>query len=899
MSKQVTLSRWFRPAGQQAPAVSCTRDIPSAPADAPSRQTTLLDVLAELDIHALRNIVGHLEAGGTFGTSCSPVREACKALRDAVDTGAHRLRLGVPLDEDYVIPPGCDRRTWSPLLKWPSCTQLQLMLHEEEDWCGACGDAEEEEGEEEEEDEDEGMNGEDEQGKDGMEEEGAEGEGEEGDGGHGEAEQAAAGEGDMEEEGAAAEGEGNNQQGEDEQAEEHHGGAGQGEGQDAAGVGETATQRATRLLTWPFLELPPVRRAQITSLQLCMDSVPNMSHVLQALGPLLPCVQHLEVTNCHMSGWEVGEGECGREVEEVLAEAFPQLQSLTMDVRDAQRIRLGAHLGGRLTKLTLTTRHSQDAKVWPALCSCLSRMVHLKELVLKHLVFSWDMYAGVEEWDMDDPRITRLRYFAGGPGEVLDAVPPSVELLRLHSFQVPSGDYRVGKMDGCRLEVVLQGGKVQAVRVGWTAGPTEMLALDRVLCQSKLGKGGVKVTEWGPPQLPLLQMAGVYELGSKQVPMHQDILWPHLHLHLQLSERYKRFELGRLYVERGTSPKDVAVLVQLYRPEEVACDGCVVRLRGSGPPPSYERAHPLWRLELGDYWADIPSRWWGRPAPTVREVLAANPQRVQLQSATASDAKAVVLTALVRDITALRAAAAAKARAAAAKAGQGQGQGRGRVQEEEEEESEEQGGLALGRGGCGDESLLLLVGPFVRLLGPEPALVAWLKALNEEVAAAAVAKPGEQQVYRRPGEAPEVRQYMRVQLPQLKAKPRAPRSEAAVEAEAEGALLLQFDRWTGYGEFEKALAEMRGGCGGQQQQVLSSCLQVVRLRGSCLREELHDAYLSPVGVLGCGVGLRCCGLHGGAGAGWRVRPWIRGLPLSWVIATWVCAHARCTEGQEG
>ncbi len=809
MRKQATLNRWFRPAGQQA--VSRTRDIPSAPANAPSRQTTLLDVLAELDIHALRNIVSHLEAA----ISCSPVREACKALRDAVDTGAQRLRLTMPMDDDYVIPPGGDRRTWSPLLKWPSCTRLQLSLNEEEEeWY---------------------------------------------DGG-----QAGSGEGDGEEEGEADEAEGG-QQGKEEQAEQHGEDGEEAGGQAAAGVEETATQKATRMATWPFLQLPAARRHQITSLSLWIthwsDAV-NLSHVFQALGPLLPCVQHLEVTNCHMCGWEVAEGECGREVEEVLAEVFPQLQSLTMDVRDAQRIRLGAHLGGRLTKLTLTTRHSQDAKVWPALCSCLSRMVHLKELVLRNLDFDGDVSEEQEEQDqvegqgMGNARVRRWRYYKGAPFiDMLDAVPPSVELLRLHSFQVPSGDYRVGTIHGSQLEVPLQGGKVQAVRVGWTVGPTEMLALNRMLFESELGKGGVKATERGPPQLPLLQMAGVCELGSEHVPRFADNLWN------QMSGCYARLELGRLYVEGGMSSEDMAVLVQRYRPEEVACDGCVVRLRGSGPPPSYEREHPLWGLELGGDWADIPAHWWGRPAPTVRAVLAAHPRLVQLQSAKASDPVVVVLTALVKDIASLRAAAAAKARAAAAKAvqGQGQGQGRSRVREEEEEESEEQGGLALRRGRWGSDNLLLLVGPFVRLLGSEPMVQAWLKALNEEVAAAAEAKRGKD-VHRGAREGPEVRQYAHVELPRLKAKPGTP------QAEAEAALLLQFDRWTGYGEFEKALAEMRGGCG-QQQQGMSSCLQVVRLRGSCLREELHDAYLSPVGVLGCGVGLRCCGLHGGAG--WR------------------------------
>lgn len=99
-------------------------DTPS-PMAAPQRRTTLLDVLSELDVNALRSIVGHLEAANW----CCPVREACKALRAAVNTGMACVRLRIPSGEDEPLPQGRDWQSWSPLLKWPSCTKLQLAVY--------------------------------------------------------------------------------------------------------------------------------------------------------------------------------------------------------------------------------------------------------------------------------------------------------------------------------------------------------------------------------------------------------------------------------------------------------------------------------------------------------------------------------------------------------------------------------------------------------------------------------------------------------------------------------------------------------------------------------------------------------------------------------------------------
>ncbi len=106
---------------------------------------SLLDVLTELDVSALRILVGHLEAANW----CAKARATCKALRDAVDVGLQRVQLHLLVEDGAPVVMGFRHATPSPLLLRPSCTKLLLFLDTDEGWGDAgdsdedCGDGEE------------------------------------------------------------------------------------------------------------------------------------------------------------------------------------------------------------------------------------------------------------------------------------------------------------------------------------------------------------------------------------------------------------------------------------------------------------------------------------------------------------------------------------------------------------------------------------------------------------------------------------------------------------------------------------------------------------------------------------------------------------------------------------
>ncbi len=814
MLKQTLLSRWLQPVSKPVSAQSHgSANVPSL-ISAPQRRTTLLDVLSELDVNALRSIVSHLEAANW----CGPVRGTCKALRNAVNTGMTRVRLQVPLDEDEPLLPGRDWQSSSPLLKWPSCTKLQLAVY------GRRDDSE-----------DEG------------EDEGAEDE--------------AAGEA-VNGLGAPAGG------GEGGSAQEDEAGAGErgpaatcsqepgqlvpqlDQPQGLAGVdwayprrGESATQLTTRLATWPFLGLPAARREQITQLELradwgCPEPI-NLSHVVEALGPLLPGLQHLDLVHSRLDPWLVAEDESERELHAALAAAFPRLLSVALPYHGARLSSLVTHLGSRLCKLELTERGWSRARMDAELLEGLPLLAALKELVLRKLRFdsiitpqgSFIMW-GVGAGDISPSERAFKR--------LLDAMPPALESLHLEGFELETSDQGVGVVRGSHLELGVRGGKAHTLRVGWSLTHGELHRLDQLLLRSKLGQGVAR--------LELLQLAGLQPFAYSFLlgdPNDYSEMWAHL------ATRFQFLDIGRLWVEGGMPFGSAAALAERYAPEEVAWKGCVVRLRGRGPPPSSTHVVPQWRLELGGVWAEgLSERDWGLPAPGVVEVVAAG--RLQLETATAAHVAGVALGALRQRVKRVVAAAAAAPGMEASVQERVQGCG-------------QKGGLALGeQHRCGD--LLLLVGPFVGMLGSIGTVDVWVRELCQKAARRRQQQEPLGSGVHRTG--PDVEQYARMELPLMEGRAAEPgaqgvtgevaggaagaRAGAGVPAGAAGpdvVLLLQGNARYSLGYVEEVLQEQCGARpAGSVAQGMSPGLRVVRLEGRSIAEVLHDAYLSPVRI---------------------------------------------------
>ncbi len=561
--------------------------------------------------------------------------------------------------------------------------------------------------------------------------------------------------------------------------------------------------------------MPAARREQVTDLDLVIldweevEPPPvNLSHVLQALGPQLPRLQSLGAAWCSVPEWEVRPGECDQELAVVLAAAFPHLQALTLDVFTAQPCSLATHMGPRLARLELTAGcHYQSPS--HELLAALPHLTGLKSLMLKYFEFS----RGWREPDRAS--------FGWDLVWLLDALPPALESL--HLFHPELVNHPDRKMEGAResqLELVLRAGAVQVLRVGWTLLFSDLQLLHSLLTSSKLARLAQR--------LPLLQLGGLH------VSVRPG--------RFALAHQYERWDVGRLQLDEGTSAEDMAALVQQCRPEEVACGGCVVRLRGSGPPPTIHDFLPRWALDLGAIWA----RWGGavgcgRPAPGVAEAVAA--RGLRLETAEGEEATAVALGALRRGVAdVLRAAEAG------------------------EQQDERTGGLQYD-GVAFSCDLLLLVGPFLRMLGPEAALEAWLRGLCDQARGGQPAPPAGELL---------IQQYVQLALPHeggggatfgaepAEASPGA--SDAAGEAAgvagagADAALLLACNPSSG---LQQVLAGVCAPCPrGSLLQGGAPGLKVLRLAGKRISAELHDAYLSPVGGIWRGP-ARYVATHGG------------------------------------
>lgn len=385
MFKQAILSRWFRPAGKpEEQKRGIDTDNRALLATQPSRCATLLDVLAALDINAVRILVGHLEAAKW----CGPAREACKALRDAVDTGASRIQHSLG-DGDYPVTAATETKIALLLLQRPCCSSVDLSL----DTCPLGGN------------------------------------------------------------------EDNDVYYDDSEEQEEEG---RPEKQKEGGANDV-TKCATELVTCPFRGLPPGRREQITNLKLQFfgwDRPPMLSHVLEALGPLLPGLQHLDLVHCDTRAWDWRSGEGDDEVPAVLAAAFPRLEGLTLELQDSTRLlpHLVTPMGSRLSKLVLIG--TDDAKLQPPcmLRSLLPKLAALKELVFNRLSFTdYRLESSGDTLNVSEKAFVRL----------LNALPPALEVLHIERIELRIKDPRVEWMRGGRLEVAMQGGKACALRMGW------------------------------------------------------------------------------------------------------------------------------------------------------------------------------------------------------------------------------------------------------------------------------------------------------------------------------------------------------------------------------------------------------------------------------------------------
>ncbi len=802
MTKQASLKRWLRPVGNSAPAQPLppppqtphtVSDVAAAArTPAPQRRTTLLDVLSALDVSALRTITGHLEAA----KSCSHAREACKALRDAVDTGAQHIRVHLCPHEHPEAAVGGPAVPPSLLSKWPSCTSLKLVLEggwEEEEGAEQTGGGDEEdEGEDEEREEQE------------EEEEEEEEEAEEA----GEAQQGAAGR--------------------PQQEQQHR------QQQEEAAAAEKLYP--LHLATWLFQGLPAARRAQIRELELDTSAwegaTINLSHLVGLLGPLLPGLQHIDLVSCDMSGWQLRQGESGEESPAALAAAFPKLHSAALYPYPKHLDGLAAHMGNRLVKLELRSGKSRSTQPQPELWATLPRLVQLKTLVIKHL----DCYT-----EHPSQYYYARREGVIAPSEQLvvqlfDALPPALETLHVDGIELDTSDEVVGRLRGKRLELGLRDGRVQVVRVGWEVQQhRELYEIDWLLHRSKL------VGE-GSGRLQLLQLAGLPKLGDDAAEERYDYMWEYV------KERFERFELGRLHIESGTSAEAMVMLALRYRPEMVVCAGCVVRLRGRGPPPSWAHVLPRWSQDLGGAWAEEePGFTWVRPALGVAEAVAAGGLR--LETAHVSDVQAA-MGRPIRDSIAVAVAAVA-----ASEAGKGVGGGQNVGCDRKTS------GIVLAGGhGCGGQ-VMLLVGTYLSMLTTEAVTEAWVKALCQR---AESLREWQGEVLEHNRDLPDVQCCVRVSLQQQQLWAAAAGGKAGVasgagaaaaaSAAAAGgvALLLQFSWYRSPCWVERAVREVCAPCDAAAvRQGAVPGLLALRLQGDRIDEVLHDAYLSPVGIMHC------------------------------------------------
>lgn len=105
--------------------------------------------------------------------------------------------------------------------------------------------------------------------------------------------------------------------------------------------------------------------------------------MLEALGPLLPGLQHLDLAHSSLESCPVVEGECKEELHAALAAAFPRLRSVALPYRGARISSLCTNLGSRLCKLELTERGWPRARMDAGLLEGLPLLAALKELILR------------------------------------------------------------------------------------------------------------------------------------------------------------------------------------------------------------------------------------------------------------------------------------------------------------------------------------------------------------------------------------------------------------------------------------------------------------------------------------------------------------------------------------
>lgn len=147
---------------------------------------------------------------------------------------------------------------------------------------------------------------------------------------------------------------------------------------------------ADDILAWPFVDLPLPRRQQIT---LRLDTLryfyrypsarnPNLQRILAKLGPLLPAVTHLDITDCNMRMWRDWDEPNYSTFFAMMASAFPALTSLAMRGPDIDMKHLALHLGNRLRVLELALWQRLD--LWEPhrdLVFYLPRLCGLRRLV--------------------------------------------------------------------------------------------------------------------------------------------------------------------------------------------------------------------------------------------------------------------------------------------------------------------------------------------------------------------------------------------------------------------------------------------------------------------------------------------------------------------------------------
>lgn len=123
---------------------------------------------------------------------------------------------------------------------------------------------------------------------------------------------------------------------------------------------------AEDLLAWPSEGLPATRCHQNIRLALSTtelgarpECIANLPRALARLGALLPCVQHLDISDCYMYNWLGWDRADHSPVYSTLASAFPSLTSLAVDGSTADYRLLALHVGDRLEQLQLGRVHSE------------------------------------------------------------------------------------------------------------------------------------------------------------------------------------------------------------------------------------------------------------------------------------------------------------------------------------------------------------------------------------------------------------------------------------------------------------------------------------------------------------------------------------------------------------